>query len=52
MLSGVGTALIGARVGDAVDWPVAGDRISPRIMDILYQPEAAGTLNEPVAATG
>jgi regulator of nucleoside diphosphate kinase len=52
VLSGVGTALIGARVGDAVDWPVAGNRIGTRIIAILYQPEAAGTLNEPVAATG
>ena len=42
VLSPVGTALLGARKGDVVEWKAesGGGRLS--IKDILFQPEAAG----------
>ncbi|MGC3973406.1 MAG: nucleoside diphosphate kinase regulator [Nitrospira sp.] len=42
ILAPIGTALLGARVGATVDWPVPAGRRTVRIMDVLYQPEAAG----------
>lgn len=42
VLSPVGTALIGYREGDKIQWDVAGGRTSIEIRRILYQPEAAG----------
>lgn len=42
ILAPLGTALLGFRVGDVVDWrmPVGDRRL--RIDEVLYQPEAAG----------
>jgi regulator of nucleoside diphosphate kinase len=42
ILAPVGTALIGYRIGDTVEWEVPAGRIRLRIEEILYQPEAAG----------
>jgi len=42
VLSPVGTALLGYREGDEIQWDVAGGRTSIQIRRILYQPEAAG----------
>jgi regulator of nucleoside diphosphate kinase len=42
VLSPVGTALLGYREGDKIQWDVAGGRTSIEIRRILYQPEAAG----------
>lgn len=38
----VGTALLGYRVGDTVEWRVPAGVRRLRIEEILYQPEAAG----------
>jgi regulator of nucleoside diphosphate kinase len=42
VLAPVGTALLGYRVGDTVEWKVPGGVRRLRIERILYQPEAAG----------
>ena len=46
VLSPVGTAMIGCRVGDVVDWPVPSGIVRIRIEKVLYQPEAAGVFDE------
>jgi regulator of nucleoside diphosphate kinase len=39
----VGTALLGLRVGQAIDWELPnGERHRYRIVDVLFQPEASG----------
>ena len=46
ILAPVGSALLGLRVGDAIDWPMPGGRSARlRVQSIRYQPEAAGELN-------
>lgn len=42
VLSPVGTALLGARKGEVVEWHAEGGGGKLKIKDILYQPEAAG----------
>lgn len=42
ILAPIGTALIGYRVGDVVEWQVPSGLRRLRIEEILYQPEAAG----------
>jgi len=42
VLAPIGTALLGYRVGDTVEWPVPGGTRRLRIEEVLYQPEAAG----------
>jgi regulator of nucleoside diphosphate kinase len=42
ILAPVGTAMLGYRVGDKIDWPVPAGIKTFRIEEILYQPEAAG----------
>ena len=42
ILAPIGTALIGYRVGDTVEWQVPSGRRRLRIEEVLYQPEAAG----------
>ena len=42
ILAPIGTALLGYRVGDTVEWPVPGGIKKLRIDEVLYQPEAAG----------
>ncbi|MDW7711779.1 MAG: nucleoside diphosphate kinase regulator [Deferrisomatales bacterium] len=42
ILSPVGTALLGYRVGDTIEWPVPAGRRRIRVEDVLYQPEASG----------
>ena len=42
----VGSALLGLRVGDAIDWPLPGGRSARlQVLAIRYQPEAAGELH-------
>lgn len=42
ILAPVGTALLGYRAGDVINWQVpAGERII-KVISVLYQPEAAG----------
>ena len=46
ILAPVGSALLGLRVGDAIDWPVPGGRSARlQVLAIRYQPEAAGELH-------
>lgn len=42
VLAPVGTALLGYRVGDTVEWRVPGGLRRLKIERVLYQPEAAG----------
>jgi regulator of nucleoside diphosphate kinase len=42
ILAPVGTALLGYRVGDTVEWKLPGGLRRLKIERILYQPEAAG----------
>lgn len=44
VLAPIGTALLGYRVGDEVEWEVPAGRRRYRIEKIDYQPEAAGVL--------
>ena len=46
ILAPVGSALLGLRVGQSIDWPMSGNRtINLRVLSIKYQPEAAGELH-------
>mgnify|MGYP002356890139 CR=1 FL=1 len=43
VLAPVGSALLGLRIGDAIDWPApSGTTLRLRVTAIAYQPEAAG----------
>lgn len=42
ILAPIGTAILGYRVGDTVEWLVPAGRRQVRIMEILFQPEASG----------
>ncbi|MBM7116522.1 nucleoside diphosphate kinase regulator [Archangium primigenium] len=43
ILAPVGLAVLGLKVGDAIHWPLPHERQAHlRIMEVLYQPEAAG----------
>lgn len=42
ILAPIGTAILGYRAGDTVDWLVPAGKRKFRIQEILYQPEAAG----------
>jgi regulator of nucleoside diphosphate kinase len=45
ILSPVGSAMLGLRVGDRIHWPAPGGAIELRVRAIAYQPEAAGELH-------
>ena len=46
VLAPVGSALLGLRVGHAIDWPMPGGRSARlHVLAIRYQPEAAGELH-------
>ncbi len=38
----IGTAMLGQRVGDEVEWQVPAGALRLRVEEVLYQPEAAG----------
>ena len=42
VFSGVGTAILGCREGDRIDWRILDRTCQIRIEKVLYQPEAAG----------
>lgn len=42
VLAPIGTAILGYRVGDTVDWRVPAGTRRVRVEEILYQPEAVG----------
>jgi len=39
----IGTALIGYRAGDVIEWATPGGTRRLQIEEVVYQPEAAGT---------
>jgi regulator of nucleoside diphosphate kinase len=46
VLAPVGSALLGLSVGDSIEWPTPrGEHMNVRIVEIVYQPEAAGELH-------
>jgi regulator of nucleoside diphosphate kinase len=46
ILAPVGSALLGLRVGDSIDWPMPGGRSARlHVLGIRYQPEASGDLH-------
>ncbi|MDD4169430.1 MAG: nucleoside diphosphate kinase regulator [Desulfotomaculaceae bacterium] len=44
VLAPVGTAILGLREGDIIDWKVPDGLVKLEVKKILYQPEAAGKL--------
>jgi len=42
VLAPVGTALLGYRVGDVIEWDVPAGKRRLKVKEILYQPEASG----------
>ena len=42
ILAPIGTAVLGSRVGDTIDWRVPGRSRRLKIERVLFQPEAAG----------
>ncbi len=42
VFSGIGTAILGYKGGDAIDWRIQDRTRCIRIEKVLYQPEAAG----------
>lgn len=42
VLAPIGTAMIGCRVGDTIEWPVPGGLRRLQVEEIVYQPEASG----------
>lgn len=42
VLAPIGTAILGFREGDIIDWKVPKGTVKLRVEKILYQPEAAG----------
>ncbi len=45
VLAPIGTAMIGYRVGDVIEWDTPGGKASLKVEEILYQPEAAGVFD-------
>jgi regulator of nucleoside diphosphate kinase len=46
VLAPIGSALLGLSVGDSIAWPSPrGGDMTVRIMEIIYQPEAAGEMH-------
>ncbi len=46
ILAPIGSALLGLRIGQRIDWPLPGGRTATlEVLSIQYQPEAAGELH-------
>ena len=45
ILAPVGSALLGMRIGDEIEWPTPGGTLLLKVLSIRYQPEAAGELH-------
>jgi regulator of nucleoside diphosphate kinase len=45
VLAPVGTALLGNRVGDIIEWPVPAGTVRLQVEDVVFQPERAGELD-------
>jgi regulator of nucleoside diphosphate kinase len=46
VLAPVGTAMLGYRVGDVIEWPVPKGVRRLKVLEVIYQPEAAGAFHE------
>jgi regulator of nucleoside diphosphate kinase len=46
VLAPVGTAILGYRVGDVVEWPVPAGTRRLRVEEVLYQPEREGVYDQ------
>ncbi len=44
VLAPIGTAVLGYRLGDVIEWPVPAGVRRLRVEEVLYQPERAGAL--------
>ena len=42
VLAPIGTAMLGYRAGDVIEWPVPKGMRRLEVLDVIYQPEAAG----------
>ncbi len=42
VLAPIGTAILGYKLGDSIEWPVPSGVRKLKVDEILYQPEAAG----------
>jgi regulator of nucleoside diphosphate kinase len=42
VLAPIGTAILGYRTGDTIDWEVPAGLRRLKVEDVLYQPEASG----------
>ena len=45
VLAPIGTAMLGYRVGDVIEWRVPKGMRRLKIVEVLYQPEAAGVID-------
>ena len=45
VVSPLGTAVLGFRVGDIIRWKASGRVLNLKVEELLYQPEAAGDLH-------
>lgn len=45
VLAPIGTAIIGYRTGDVIQWPIPAGTIRLKVEDVVYQPESAGHYN-------
>ena len=53
VLAPIGTAMLGYRVGDVIEWPVPRGIRRLKVQEVIYQPEAAGVVeDEALPATG
>jgi regulator of nucleoside diphosphate kinase len=43
VLAPLGTALLGYRAGDVIEWPVPRGTRRLKVLDVVFQPESAGT---------
>ena len=46
ILAPIGTAMIGYRAGDVIEWEVPAGKVRLRVEQVRYQPEAAGNTEE------
>lgn len=46
ILAPIGTAILGYRIGDIIEWPVPAGVHRLRVEEVLYQPEQADLLRE------
>jgi regulator of nucleoside diphosphate kinase len=45
VLAPIGTAMLGYRVGDTFEWEVPAGKVSMKVKEIIFQPEASGDYN-------